>query len=74
MYTREELIGDHPNAISALSAWVERERREEGMIEMAFVKGSDENICTEEGALQTLALLRYVEPGLPNEIAPEFHY
>lgn len=46
-------------SLDKLTAWYDRERAENGLIEMTFCPGSDREVAREEAATVALAMLNY---------------
>jgi hypothetical protein len=47
------------SAFDKLTAWYDRERAENGLLEMTFCPGSDREVAREEAAAVALAMLEY---------------
>lgn len=50
-------------AIADLQAYVDRERAENGLIEISFTPGSDREVSAEDAAAVALAMIRYARDG-----------
>lgn len=47
------------SAVAQLGEWYDRERAENGLLELTFCPGSDREVGTEEAAAVALAMLQY---------------
>jgi hypothetical protein len=53
-------MAEEKSAVAQLQAFYEREKAENGLIEMTFCPGSDREVGREEAARVALAMLEYV--------------